>query len=98
MSFRFFRRWMRGSRELADDFISSGIEDWAAEGRISNPEMRRLQAALGTAEVAAVTANLGAHFAMSIPLRFPLSSLARFGWTLGGRVRARPGAVAEAAR
>ena len=89
MSFRFFRRWMRGSRELADDFISSGIEDWAAEGRISDVEMRRLQAALGTVEVAAVTANLGAHFAMSIPLRFPLGSLARFGWTLGGRVRAQ---------
>ena len=89
MSFRFFRRWMHGSRELADDFISSGIEDWAAEGHISDEEMRRLEAALDTPEVAAVTANLGAHFAMSIPLRFPLGSLARFGWTLGARVRAQ---------
>ncbi len=85
----FFRRWMHGSRELADDFIASGIEDWAAEGHISDEEMRQLEAALDTPEVAAVTANLGAHFAMSIPLRFPLGSLARFGWTLGARARAQ---------
>ncbi len=89
MSLGFFRRWMHGSRELADDFIGRGIEDWATEGHISDVEMRQLQAALDTPEVAAVTANLGAHFAMSIPLRFPLGSLARFGWTLGARARAQ---------
>ena len=89
MSFGFFRRWMHGSRELADDFINSGIEDWATEGHVSDEEMRELKAALDTPEVAAVTANLGAHFAMSIPLRFPLGSLARFGWTLGARLRAQ---------
>ena len=87
--FGFFRRWMHGSRELADDFIAGGIEDWAAESHISDAEMRQLKAALDTPEVAAVTANLGAHFAMSVPLRFPLGSLARFGWTLGARVRAQ---------
>lgn len=89
MRFGFFRRWMHGSRELADDFIASGIEDWATEGHISDEEMRQLKDALDTPEVAAVTANLGAHFAMSIPLRFPLGSLARFGWTLGARLRAQ---------
>ena len=38
----FFRRWMHGSRELADDFIGRGIEDWATEGHISDEEMALL--------------------------------------------------------
>lgn len=89
MSFGFFRRWMHGSSELADDFIRSGIDDWLAEGHLSEDETSQLRTALDTPEVAAVMANLGAHMAMSIPLRFPLGSLARFGWTLGARVRAQ---------
>lgn len=87
--FKFFERWMHGSSELADDFIQCGIDDWAAEGHFSPDEADALRAALGTPEVAAVTANLGAHLAMSVPLRFPLGSLARFVWTLVARVRSQ---------
>lgn len=86
---KFFERWMHGSRELADDFIRSGIDDWAAEGHLAQEEAVALRDALSTPEVSAVTANLGAHLAMSIPLRFPLGSLARFFWTLVARIRAQ---------
>ena len=89
MNFKFFQRWMHGSRELADDFIRSGIEDWSAEGHLNEEATSQLRTALATPEVAAVTANLGAHMAMSIPLRFPLGSLARFFWTLVARIRAQ---------
>ena len=91
--FGFFRRWMHGSRELADDFIAGGIEDWAAESHISDAEMRQLKAALDTPEVAAVTANLGAHFAMSVPAAFPAREPRPL--RLDAR-RPRPGAVAGA--
>ena len=40
------------------------------------------------AEVASVTANLGAHMAISIPLRFPFGSLARSIWTVVNRAKA----------
>ena len=81
-------RMTGGSQQLADRFIHAGIEDWSAEGHLSADETTELQDALVTPEVASVTANLGAHMAMSIPLRFPLGSLARFGWTVVARARA----------
>ena len=81
-------RMTGGSQEMADRFIHAGIEDWSAEGHLSDGEAAELQDALATPEVASVTANLGAHMAMSIPLRFPLGSLARFGWTVVARAKA----------
>ena len=81
-------RMTGGSQEMADRFISAGIEEWSAEGHLSDGEAAELQAALATPEIASVTANLGAHMAMSIPLRFPLGSLARFGWTVVARAKA----------
>jgi hypothetical protein len=81
-------RMSGGSQEMADRFIHAGIEDWSAEGHLSDGEATELQDALATPEVASVTANLGAHMAMSIPLRFPLGSLARFGWTVVARAKA----------
>ena len=81
-------RMTGGSQQLADGFIRGGIDDWAAEGHLSDDESDQLRAAMATPEVAAVTANLGAHMALSIPLRFPLGSLARFVWTGVARVKA----------
>ena len=85
---RFATRITGGSQEMADRFIHDGIEDWSAEGHLSEDEATELRDALATPEVASVTANLGAHMAMSIPLRFPFGSLARFGWTVGARAKA----------
>ena len=86
-------RMTGGSQQLADRFIHAGIEDWSAEGHLSDGEATDLRDALATPEVASVTANLGAHMAMSIPLRFPLGSLARFGWTVVARTKAEWAAV-----
>ena len=77
-----------GSQQLADNFIHAGISDWAAEGHIEDREADRLHDALATPEVASVTANLGAHMAISIPLRFPFGSLARSIWTVVNRAKA----------
>ena len=81
-------RMMNGSQQLADNFIHAGISDWAAEGHLDDREADRLHKALATPEIASVTANLGAHMAMSIPLRFPFGSLARAIWTVVNRAKA----------
>ena len=85
---RAIRRMTSGSQQLADNFIHAGISDWAAEGHIEDREADRLHDALATPEVASVTANLGAHMAISIPLRFPFGSLARSIWTVVNRAKA----------
>ena len=77
-----------GGRELADNFIRDGIDDWAAEGHLDDAQRRRLTETLETPEATAATASLGAHLAMSVPLRFPFGSIARFMWTVAARGRA----------
>ena len=54
MNFKFFQRWMHGSRELADDFIRSGIDDWSAEGHPSEEATSPLRTPPPTPAAAAV--------------------------------------------
>ncbi|MCC7363564.1 MAG: hypothetical protein IT303_04260 [Dehalococcoidia bacterium] len=81
------RRLTQGSEQLADSFTRNGIAAWEAEGRLTSTEADRLRDSLALPEVSAATANLGAHMAMTVPLRFPLGSIARAGWTLVMRAR-----------
>lgn len=87
--------WVRGVRGLArrgessgESFVREGVDTWVAEGHISAEEGANLERALSNPEVALVLANLGAHLAVTIPLRFPFGSLTRFSWTLGSRLAA----------
>ena len=87
--------WLRGLRRVtqngqlkADTFIRNGIDEWVTENHLSDAEAARLRQALRTPEVAEVMTHLGAHIAMSVPLRFPLGSLARAGWTVVMRAKA----------
>ena len=87
--------WVRGIRGLAargtsmgEDFVEEGVETWVAEGHITQAQGADLRRALGNPEVALVLANLGAHLAITVPLRFPFGSLTRFFWTLGNRLAA----------
>lgn len=87
--------WIRSIRRLAArgqtmgvEFVEEGVESWVAEGHISESQGRELRSALANPEVALVLANLGAHLAITIPLRFPFGSITRFLWTLGSRLAA----------
>jgi hypothetical protein len=84
----FFRHAVRGSRQRGETFIQGSVEQWVAEGRLTDEEARDLRAAVATPEVAAVLANLGIHLAITIPLRFPFGALTRFFWTASARLRA----------
>ena len=87
--------WIRGLRRTTDSgqakaekFVRGGIDAWVNEGHLTVAEAARLRRTLRTPEVATVMKHLGAHIAMSVPLRFPLGSLARAGWTLTMRIKA----------
>ena len=103
--------WVRGTRRavrrgerLGHDVTVAGIETWQAEGRLTELEAERLRASVAEREVASATRHLGVHLALSIPLRFPLGSIARSLWTLTLRAKAEwaalrgRGGAAEARR
>ncbi|MCH8109399.1 MAG: hypothetical protein IIB15_04650 [Chloroflexi bacterium] len=83
------QRRLIGAEIKAQDFLNAAVDRWEHEGRIDDMEAARLRDSLATSEVTNLTRHLGAHLVISVALRFPIGSLARFGWTLGFRVKAR---------
>jgi hypothetical protein len=73
---------------MSDRMIAAGIDDWTSEGYIDESNAAALREQAKTPEVASAMTHLGAHVAMSIPLRFPLGSIARPAWTLALRANA----------
>lgn len=76
-----------GGQEMAEGFIRRGIDDWQQEKHLTAQQASALRDALSTPEVATVMVHFGAHMAISVPLRFPLGSIARALWTLTFRAR-----------
>jgi hypothetical protein len=72
----------------ADAFLRAGVDTWVQEGRIDSKRRDELQQTLNTPEVEAALLHAGAHFAISLPLRFPFGAMARFFYTLGLRLHA----------
>jgi hypothetical protein len=57
------------------------------EGHLDEEEAEKVMRSLEAPETIAVLGHLGAHIAISIPLRFPFGSVIRFGWTIFFRLR-----------
>ena len=72
---------------MANDFIQRGIADWRQDELLTEAEAAELRQALATPQVASVIGHLGAHMAISVPLRFPFGALTRAGWTISFRLR-----------
>jgi hypothetical protein len=92
--------WIRGigrlttrSQETAESFVRSGIDDWVSEGRLTADEGEEAAEQLSTPPVAYTMLHLGAHFAISLPLRFPFGAMARFVYTCVLRAQAEIGAL-----
>ena len=77
----------------AETFLRNGVDTWVEEGRIDDARRAELVASLNTPEVERALFHAGAHFAISLPLRFPLGATARFLYTLGLRLKAELGGV-----
>ena len=81
------RKWSAASA-MAESWIRSGIQQWQDEGRIDAARAAVAEQALSESATKSALMNLGAHLAMSIPLRFPIGSIVRFVWVIVARVRA----------
>ena len=71
-------------QQKATDWLTSAVEGWQAEGRIDATQAGRLRSEIESPAVQAVLPHFGAHFVMSVFLRFPLGSIARFAWSAWG--------------
>jgi hypothetical protein len=82
------RRMTSNSRTVSERVIAQGIDSWTAEGYITDERAATLRVDAQAPEVASALAHMGAHVAMTVPLRFPLGSIARAGWTVVMRLQA----------
>ena len=92
--------WVRGLRRLSDkgehaarDQLRAGLEQWVDEERITREEADGLLESLNGPDVERAIFHLGAHFAISLPLRFPFGATARFLYTVSLRVKAELSAL-----
>ena len=81
-------RQARGGRELATNWARGAVERLVEEGSLDEEEGEKAMRSLEAPETIAVLGHLGAHIAISVPLRFPFGSAARFAWTIFFRLRA----------
>ena len=85
------RRRLDNLEARSTAFLSSAIDRWEQEGRITVDSAECLRNKLGTSEMSAALRHMGAHMALSLAIVVPvpgLRSLARFAWTLGFRLKA----------
>jgi undecaprenyl-diphosphatase len=66
-----------GSREKAQVWMDRAVATWETDGRISPSEAAELRTQMTEPTFQAMLPYLGAHFLISIPLRFPLGSIVR---------------------
>lgn len=72
---------MAGGQEKAMGWLTTSVETWEAEGRISHDEALDLRARMDTPQFQAVIPHLGAHVVITVLLRFPFGSIARVAWS-----------------
>jgi hypothetical protein len=75
-------------QERSQAFLRDGIDTWMEEGRIDEERRDELYASMNAPEVEQALVHVGAHFAISLPLRFPFGATARVLYTLLLRLRA----------
>jgi undecaprenyl-diphosphatase len=77
------RARLAGSREKSLAWIDRAITAWETDGRIAADEAATLRQQVEAPTFQAMLPYLGAHILVSIPLRFPLGSIARSLMVLG---------------
>ena len=83
------RRSLDSAEATAKAFLNSAVDRWEREGRVDGVRAASLRGSLETSETDLLLKHLGAHFVLSLALRFPLGSLLRFGWVVAFRIRSR---------
>lgn len=70
-----------GGQDKALGWMTTSVDTWQDEGRITSKEATELRAQMDTPMFQAVLPHLGAHLIITVFLRFPFGSLARMAWT-----------------
>ena len=73
-----------GGQQKATHWLNDGVNAWLADGRINAGQAERLRGEIASPAVQAVLPHFGAHFIISVFLRFPFGSIARFAWSVWG--------------
>lgn len=81
-------RIVDGGEAMATSFLRTAVDRLESEGRVDSERAMHLRGQIETSEVASLLKHLGAHVALSVALRFPFGSVARFVWVLYFRVSA----------
>ena len=76
------------AEEFALAFLAEPLDRWVADGRIAPQRAEELRARLHSDAMRGAVRHLGIAVAISVPLRFPFGSLARFGLVIYFRYRA----------
>jgi hypothetical protein len=84
---------LQRGQEKAEEFLRNGVDTWVEEGRIDGNRRDVLMKTINTPEAEVALLHVGAHFAISLPLRFPFGAIARFFYTLALRFKAEVGGV-----
>ena len=82
-------RMVDGAEAMATSFLNAALDRWEVEKRIDAARAADLRDQIQTSEVASLLKHLGAHIALSVALRFPFGSIARFAWVAYFRLKAR---------
>lgn len=77
---------VRGALAAADRasaaFVAKGVDRWESQGWLTSKEAGSLRTRLATPDAQRALKHMGVHMVLSAFLRFPIGSVARFGWTL----------------
>jgi hypothetical protein len=75
------------SAARAEGWLEAGIVRWEDKGWITEDQAAAARSDMAETQTLAVLGHLGAHLAMSVPLRFPIGGLARLSWVVFFRLR-----------
>jgi hypothetical protein len=73
-----------GGQQKATTWLNDAVEMWRDEGRIDAFQAKKLRAEIASPAVQSVLPHFGAHFMISVFLRFPFGSIARVAWSVWG--------------
>lgn len=76
------RKALAAADRASAAFVAKGVDRWESQGWLTAKEAGSLRTRLATPDAQRALKHMGAHMVLSAFLRFPIGSVARFGWTL----------------
>ena len=78
------QRRVDAGQQKGTAWLDAAVDDWRTDQRIDADQAFTLRSQIRSTEVQTVLPHFGAHFVISVILRFPFGSIARFAWSAWG--------------